>query len=653
MKKWVFFIFVFSFLSFIHQENVFARSDYYYIEKDGYFYNEDGAKYKSMKKDILKSKSISVSEEMKRLSVDYFNNSYIGLDMKIKGTNDSLWSKDLDSLKNNVYPFYVTIYIGNINYDIYVPSKNDTNASLEETIDFLKEYKKTVEDSIAFGSIYGTVNIYTIIPDKQYALKDILKEAESDGKKLGYKEFNMSKIKSSYKLDYLYNPILGKVEKKDFKDEMDFIKQVKKKLKLKVVNGNLDFDVNFDYDNFIAELKDSDSPFIKIKNVNGKLDGVGDVKYDISGKTYSPVNVTDASFYIAVPYLFVKKDSGGYGVATNGGYKIIKDYKLLPSTSYVLKKDVKGVKKIGDFASFGISMDSLYLYYAKVDNKTVGVIIPLWYKEIVKNTLPIGDGIYYTGRTLKFGNDYSGKLKLNDKKKDIFSVDTKTTSKKGIEIRNYAFLPKAKLENAVDHKAVSSKEEEFKVEIDFLSTDVVRGFVMYRNNAYIDDKEFLEWLDSSTAKSLTDVNAEELLKLIKGELGVEKKDLTYEDWKRIDEIKKELEFDRRGIFFNIANTLLIVVGVLIGLYANILLLVYFADIHLNLEKPIFTILTFGRFYPISNRDVDLVSVSSGYKYISLKGVIILWVIYMSIMLVFILNEWLFSLIIWLYYTLTM
>lgn len=655
MKKVYVSFFIICFIFIWSSSDVSAdKNTIYYINKDGVFVDEDRDLYKSMRKDILKTKSISVSEEVKRLGVDYFSDSSIKLDLFINDSKtNTLWSMDLKKLEDNTTPMYVTLHTGGAVFKLYIPTKNDSKASLSETLQFLEDYKDTVKESIAVSSLYGSVNVFTLIPSKQYALKDIMKEAlDNNGKKLGYKEFDTSKARITYKLDYFYNPILGRLERKDFKDEEDLIKKAKKAVNLIVEDNNLYFGIDDDYLNFVSQLRSSDSPFIKVKGFSEKTDGVGSFKYSRNGRTYTPVNVTNASFYMVVPYLFVKKDSGGYGVASNEGYKVIKGFRLLPSTNHILKEDSKGFKKVGDLASFGIDIKDLYLSQYTMDKEKIGVIVPLGYKEVVKNTLPIGDGLYYTGRFLRFGNDYSGKLKLNDKNKDIFSVETKTISKVGIEIRNFAFLPKANINNAVDHVGVSAKEGEFKVEIDFIDTDVARGFVMYRNNAYIDSKEFLDWLDSSTAKSMTDVKAEELLKLIKGDLKVDSQELTYEDWKRIDEIKKELEFDKKGKFLYLSSSILVFIGWLIGVYANILVLVYFIDINLNLEKPILTVLTFNRYFPISNKDIDLVGRSSGYKYISLKGVLLLWFIYMSVMLLLVFNDWFLSWIIWFYYVLT-
>jgi hypothetical protein len=374
--------------------------------------------------------------------------------------------------------------------------------------------------------------------------------------------------------------------------------------------------------------------------------------------------MVDGAIRLVVPSVFTKKDGSVYNLnEAEKGYKTVGDIKLHIANNMVYDKD--GSK--GDFESFGIDVKSLVIgsitldkdgKYSK-DGKVVGAVIPLWFKEVVINTNKSKDKAldksYITGRTVKMGNDFSGKITLDAKNKDLFAIDSKGNGKMGAKLRHFGFAENAKYADIASHVNLETTPDKFSVNITFEDTENVKGFAINRNNWYISDPDLLKWLKTDEAKAMTNVKAEELHSFITGKFDVISEELSFEDWNRLAEIRDELDKSLASQLMTIIRVITMVFGVLIIFYSITLVLAYWIDIfNVLMEFSILNLLTNKRLYPISTKeDLEYITYSKGdVKYVTFWNVLFIMICGIAVGLVFIYTTPILEFLSYAYYKIT-
>jgi len=171
-------------------------------------------------------------------------------------------------------------------------------------------------------------------------------------------------------------------------------------------------------------------------------------------------------------------------------------------------------------------------------------------------------------------------------------------------------------------------EEEQKVtEIsNFKANGEYRGFLILRNNRYINDASLISWLKTNTAQSITYVDASGLLAKITGDFTKTIKPLTYDDWKAMQSIKSELQHKKDMWLVRLLNVMSIVMGIFLIVFAVLICLAYWVDIFNTLmDFSILQFISFGNLYPVENKElIPRVSEDkASTKYVTFKDVLIL------------------------------
>lgn len=639
------------------------KGAYYFSDKNT-LSNRGGSKKGSLFGDIQKSKQKAIIKEFKESSkANYDDTSVLGdLDLKDDG---SLWGTKLKELKENDEKMTMYLRQGDSTYKIYIPpaTTEENMKVIANTIESVKTYKETVKEAVLAGSIQASSNVYTMYSEEPIPLSEVMKEQLNDkGERKSTKTVNANNSSLKYTLSAFYNPLFGnmtdvKVGKKYFDGIVGNVKLTPSS------DGKVTYKLAKEFEKFME--KDSPLRETLTEAKDGALknaEGVGSWKTSVSGTKVTPDDLVDGALQVVVPKQFTKKASANvYTMEKEKSYKLIKDTKLLVSHNKVYSTGGEKIEELGDFSKFGINDKDLVLYHYNDGDLKVGAVIPLAYQEGVINTED--DNLYLTGRTLRFANDYSGKISFNDANRDILSVNTKTRGSAGIAVRNFGFSTKAKYKDSGAHEAMDGLPEKFKVEIDFREVetgDMSSGdlekfpkkyFVMVRNNAFIEDTDLLKWLESDEAKALKNVQAQELYDLITGKFDIGNKELTYKDWLRLQEIKKELDTDLDSKLMSIIRVICIFFGLSLIIYSILLVIFYWIDV-LNtfMELSILNIVTFKRLYPISNNyEHEYLSHSNGYKYVTFWHMLVLMIVGIIVGLVFIFHSPVINFLLFLYY----
>lgn len=152
------------------------------------------------------------------------------------------------------------------------------------------------------------------------------------------------------------------------------------------------------------------------------------------------------------------------------------------------------------------------------------------------------------------------------------------------------------------------------------------AFIIIRNNRYINDSELISWLQTDTARSITYVDADTLLKKITGDFIDELEKLTYEDWLKMQEIKSELQYNKDTWLIRVLNVVSIVMGVFLIIFAILICLAYWIDIFNTLtDFSILQFISFGNLYPVENKDLlpYISEEKSATKYVTFKDVLVI------------------------------
>lgn len=177
------------------------------------------------------------------------------------------------------------------------------------------------------------------------------------------------------------------------------------------------------------------------------------------------------------------------------------------------------------------------------------------------------------------------------------------------------------------------------------------AFYCIRNNTYLNDPDLISWLKTDTAQSLTYVNADALLSKILGDFsgGLEK--LSYEDWKRMQEIKAFLQGEKDMWIVHVMNIMSILMGVGLIVFAVLFMMAYWVDIFNTFSKvSILEMVSFGNMYPVAEKDtIEMLPDRGGkVKYVTFKDVLILGLIMIAIGILFMNSEVLVSFIVDIY-----
>lgn len=638
---------------------------YYFSDKNVLTNGDNNKKDKNLFGDIIKEKQKAVVTEVEKLASSNFSNKTITGDLN--NGDDTLWGTKLNNLYSNTKGTKITMKKGTKAYKIYIPrgkkdGKQVNKGIIEDSISAVEKYMNTVKEGAMAGTMASSFNIYSIYSEKQIPITDIVEwELNKDGKRTGYQQIKSGVSGIKYSLDTFYNPIFGKMDGSDIKggekNTQKYWEGKIKDVKIKHKDGaKVDITINSDYLSFVSGDSDLLNTLMKADSTKvSSANGVTSYKTKYSKKSYKPQSRVDGTMAVAVPNLFSKNGSSSKFQMNLADYKKLSNVRMSINLNYMYKVSGNNVKQMGDFSSYGIDPKGVMLFYTTVDNKgkykkdgrKVGVVVPLWYKEVILDTSQAtadvsdgGDGKYYTGRTVKLANDYSGKITLSGENKDLLNVSSKYSAKQGVAIRNFAFKKGADVSKIDAHSVIGTSVDKFQVSINFDINDddeKANGFLIYRNNWYSDDTDLIKWVQSKEAKSLTNVNADKIYGLITGDFEVKKEQLGYDDWLRMQEIRKENDKSLTMSIASIARVTAIVFGIFLCIYGTLLVALYFLDItNTFMELSLLKLVTFNKLYPVTDKeDIGyIIEAEDGVRYVGMKDIIILFFIVVSIGLVF-------------------
>jgi hypothetical protein len=653
----------------------------YYFSDSNVLSSSSGAAKKDLFPSILKGKQTSTMDEFSTIAEGNFKSSTLSGDLN---TSDglSLWDYNLQDLKTRQVGMSVKVKQGSTPYTLYIPrgrsgAKAVNTAIINNAIAGIEKYKKAVKEGVLASSLANSFNIYSMYPNNQVPLADILEDArDKNNMKLGYKSIKSSGagVTMNYSLDTFYNPLFGKMDASSLKDTS----QTYWESKINTVtlthssDDKVELQLNAD---FLAFSQDSSVERESLTSVKAETirsgNGVTSYKTTVSNKDVSPKSMIDGSMRLVLPSIFYKKTdgSGKYNLNVDNGFVTAGGIKLLISHNFVYGKEGDSFKRLGDYNTFGIDDKSLVLLPTTIDKdgnfdpkgRKVGAVAPLWFKEAVvdtggneSDTLDMSK-VYLTGRSIKFGNDYSGKISLDGSNRDLVAVDSKSNGKQAIPLRFLAFEQGLAVSNVKTHHELVTNPDNFTLSTSFVNSGDLKGFVVYRNNWYVNDKDLLTWLDSSEAKAMTEVKSDDLKNLITGSIEVSGSDLSYEDWNRLKEIKGELNRTLSSRLMSITRVVTMVFGVLIIFYSMILVMAYWLDVfNVLLEFSLLNFLTFKRLYPITSKDdIEYISYSGGdVKYVTFWNIIFIMIVGVAIGVLFIFTSPVIEFLVWVYFKLT-
>ena len=155
------------------------------------------------------------------------------------------------------------------------------------------------------------------------------------------------------------------------------------------------------------------------------------------------------------------------------------------------------------------------------------------------------------------------------------------------------------------------------------------AFYCIRNNAYLGDSDLLDWLKTDKAKSLTYVDAQKLIDLIEGNFTGSLTRLTYSDWKKMQDIKDELQYKKDTWLVRFMNVLSMIMGIILIIFAILFMIAYWIDIFNTFtDVSILHFISFGNLYPVADKMTEtyLKNNMGNTKFVTFKDVVILGLI---------------------------
>ena len=410
-----------------------------------------------------------------------------------------------------------------------------------------------------------------------------MEEVIEDGGKF-FKFRDNARIKAG--LDYFYSPIFGKMFVQDgipkSAEEWN-----KKAHTLDISKGYIDIDGG--YKDFVSPTSEEREGIFEVSQNLEFSNGVEEYIDGVTSK--KPKKLVTYNLTIGLPNSFVRiVGEGNYQFADQGLY-LLEDLKMSVWNDTIYDFSGEKKEKVCTNRDIDLQRDYLVLYNQLVDGEPIGVVIPLKYSEVVVDTRVKSSGgtltqdgiegdindtegsithesgvvssnkLYLTGRTIVLDNSYSRRLNIDEENRDIMAVVTKIHGSMGISARKFAFpfgtqpIMETMLEED-NHRVIENNEEGMSFLINFLwdkdsDDSSLQGFVIVRNNMYIQDGGLIDWLRSQEAQAMSNVKATELEGLIRGVFTGN--ELTFFDWMRIKDISSELNYYKNTMLYRIIN----------------------------------------------------------------------------------------------------
>ncbi len=629
-----------------------------------------GSSTKNLKSDgklfnkILQGKEKKLVDDFQALQESKFSSTEVEGDLA-KTVN--FWTYDLNKLYSNTQSTSFYISDGKTQYNIYVPrgayidkegKKHSINQGIiKATIQSIGEYKKAVYEGVYGGMMITSYNLFSMYPDKQVPLVDVIDIKKG---KDGIFPLKGSTV-MRYSLDFFYHPQFGKIDAKDVPIDSSSWKNKRNEIKLNTESGGkLSFELDEEYKKFMLGEATERKTSVEAKGaIVEKTNGVKRYELDYTHHKVSPASMVSTLLRVITPYEFEKAlNNDKYLLNSETGYKLMDGVKLLITHNKVFL-DKEGVyQEAGDYGAFGIDLKGLAVYHYTLDGKIVGAVVPLWYNEAVYD--PYEDKLYYTGRPIRFDNDYVNKLEFKKPNTELFSAVEKAGGNRSITIQEFAFGEKGNYLDYDSHINIGERPDKFTLQVSFLShldgkpndkhssdeanklpTDteggssssssssnngtttknkigdregnvvnvgndaVFNGFTLVRSNVYVNDPALVSWLGTPQARALTNIEADVLKEKIMGKFELDDNVLSYEDWQSMEDIKTKLE-DKKGLgnkLLKAIRVITMIFGVALNSYCILLGIAYHIDI-LNsfLDISLVNMMTFGRLYPIASKE---------------------------------------------------
>lgn len=669
MRKWVVsFLFLFIALG-VWGNKAEAVTDTvekgnYYFGESGVVYSSEGVRLPNQYTEWQKMLEKMAIEEMKKLSSGGFKETTLQTGL------GAVWNKTLSDFQSASSPTKFTIRSGTTDFTIHVPSGVSNGYSVNQseigyTYDAIQVFKEAVKTGVIAGSVEVGVNVFSMYSDNQVPLSDIVK-AINDKKGIG----DVAALK--YSLMYFANPVIGNLTPAEITDLNNKWDSYVSKIDLTPSGNNMSITLHADYSEFLS-LNENGLVASLTGSATNRANGVKSWETTRKNKVTAK-SAVDTTLGMAFPHHFTyERVSGAYALVTGKGYKIVEGVKLSIITNEVYQNANGEYKKTGSFADYGIEHDGLVLGNVTVDNdgkisdkgNKLGVIIPVWYKEGVYDTST--NETFYTGRKVKFGNNYSGNIRLDSPNKDLFGIDAKGGGLKEERLRKFAFPLDTTYTSAMDHDDVGTSQNDFTLQVNFLFVDSgsssttptdtstpdetnsdadetdgvtedsgstvnakprsANGFVIYRNNFFIEDSDLITWLKTPEAKAMTEVSADLLVERITGKFEINRTTMGYSDWKRLKDIREEMENEKSSLLFSLLRIASIVFGFLIVLYSVLLIFVYWFDIvNVFFDFSLLRVMTFGRYYPVTSKEMIQFTGEQGndsIKFVTLPKILVI------------------------------
>ncbi len=422
--------------------------------------------------------------------------------------------------------------------------------------------------------------------------------------------------------------------------------------------------LNSNFDNTI------DSDYFDAFNIPAE-DPQGAVSYNLK-MAYPYAFIYNGSSYKLDTYNFNIDTSYIYCVYDNNIYTNDADRTLVGSMTSDLRTsrdEIYLYRELGVSDSGETALDSIYY---------LPIVLICEYDEVVLDTSVDDDRFYGTGRRIGFKGSFTDRVYLTSEDSTLLYTDSdggvtgfklqnvsflfdsdtaadlvsnKTVSGDGLYYGNQELIVVdgrdtvsvlASVSNGSAHVAVGSSPEVVKLCILFNQFDAIvdddepalkmenqYGFMLIRNNNYIDDSTLIDWLNSSVSFE-TFVEPEKLLDLIQGDFLSDLEKISYEEWLYIQDIKADLASDRERLIVDVMNMLSIILGTLLIIFAVLICLAYWIDIfNAFTDWSILEVISLGRLYPIEEDSVGeyLKGSKTDVKFVKFKDILLIALIF--------------------------
>lgn len=520
-------------------------------------------------------------------------------------------------------------------------------AGVRSSIAGFTELHEAMQQGFIAGSIETGYNCGSVYSDTQELLSGIMqevtkmqvyqpKEEDEEGNKqapvtppvkTGLYEFkNLKTLKAA--IEFFYNPIFGKMEAEDIPKDVKGWNEKAKEIDLSSGSVNIDSG----YKTFANPNSDREG-YEPVTNPMNFTGGVKAYKYE-NVTTKEPLQMINYMMRVVTPSIFKHKGTNSEYELAAEGVRVIDGIKMSLRDDMLYDISESENSRICTNTDLGLSRSQLALFKVKEEDKIVGAVVVLKYEEVVKDTRGGGGEIYYTGRDVVFGNNYSKALRMDALNRDVVAIQTKIAGKQGVPARHFAFdkdAGKTGYEEIKNHRILGGSED-FTFQMDFVGETTSRedankmpyGFVIFRNNTYSQDADLMNWLKTQEAEGMTYVKAEELRKILQGDFGTTP--LTFFEWQRMQEIKGELQHYKDTFMYRVINVVMIVLGVMVMIFGLLILVAYWVDVfNVFFDMSLLFLISSGHMYPISNRDcIEQIRHEKGdIRYVTFKDVFII------------------------------